>query len=74
MHAEFDDMVAWIDELRTRMASGALAGLGAVAIRGGMLDADLAARITLVDLAHETDLTRREMLLHDLERLREQIS
>ncbi len=55
------------------MASGELAGRGAVAIRSGMLDADLAARITLVDLAHETDPTRRELLLHDLERLREQL-
>ena len=66
MHAALDDLAAWVDAHRRRMASGELAGLGAVAIRGGMLDVDPAARITLVDLAYETDPTRRELLLQGL--------
>ena len=73
MDAERDDFASWIEALRGRIARGELADLGPVVIRGGMLSADLAARITLVDLGHDTEPASRGMLLADLRRLREQI-
>ena len=80
-----DDLVAWIAELRGRLARGDLAALGRVELDGGIiLTADMAARIMLADLDHYEDLpptwrgdlavvARREALLRDLRQLREQI-
>ena len=80
-----DDLIAWIADLRARVARGELGGLGRVELDGGiMLTAQLAARILLADLDHFDDLTptqrrdlsvraRREALLRDLTRLRKQI-
>ena len=79
-----DDLVAWIADLRARVARGELDGQGSFAVGGGKLAVGLAARILLADLDHDRDLTpaqrrdafsveRRRLLFADLRRLREQI-
>ncbi len=80
-----DDLFAWIDALRGRVARGELDGRGRVTLGdGAAFDAALAARILLADYDHGDDLTpeqrrnalnveRRRVLLADLRRLREQI-
>ena len=84
MTAEPDDLVAWIDELRARVARGELDGRGRFDVDTGALDVDLAARIMLADLDHDSDLTpeqrrdpfsieRRRLLVADLRRLREHL-
>ena len=85
MTTDPDDLVAWIADLRGRVARGELAALGRVELDGGIiLVAELAARILLADLDHYDTLpptrrrdlavvARREALLRDLRRLREQI-
>ncbi len=83
MAAGPDDLAAWIDELRSRVARGDLDGRGEFAVLGGRLAVGLAARIMLADLDHD-DLTpeqradplsveRRRLLFSDLHRLREQV-
>ena len=85
MATDPDKLVAWIGELRGRVARGELDGLGRVELDGGIiLVANLAARILLADLDHYDNLApkwrrdlavvaRREALLRDLRRLRDQI-
>ena len=85
MTTDPDDLGAWIAELRARVAHGDLVAVGRVELDGGIiLAAELAARIMLADLDHYEDLpltwrgdlavvARREALLRDLRRLREQI-
>ena len=79
-----DDLVAWIDALRGRVARGELDGQGSLDAGDGALPVGLAARIMLADLDHDRDLTperrrsafnveRRRTLLAELGRLREQI-
>ena len=79
-----DDLAAWIDELRARVARGELDGQGQFAVLGGRLAVGLAARIMLADLDHDLDVTpeqredpfsveRRRLLFSDLHRLRSQI-
>ena len=85
MATEPDDLTAWIADLRARVARGDLAALGRVELDGGViLAAEQATRIMLADLDHYEDLpprwrgdltvvARREALLRDFRRLREQI-
>ncbi len=79
-----DDLATWIDELRGRVARGALDGQADVVVAGDMMPAGRAARIMLADLDHYENLSpeqrqdplieaRRRLLLHDFRRLREQI-
>ena len=79
-----DDLVAWIAELRARVARRELDRQGTFRIGGAELPVGLAARILLADVDHDKDLTpeqrrdpfnveRRRILFGDLRRLREQI-
>ena len=76
MTTDPDDLATWIADLRGRVARGELAALGRVELDGGI--------ILVADLDHYDDLpptwrrdlavvARREALLRDLRRLREQI-
>ncbi len=80
-----DDLVAWIADLRGRAARGELDGRGRFDPGVGPLDTGLAARILLVDVDYDRDLTpeqrrnslnveRRRRLFAHLRRLREQLS
>ncbi len=84
MSAAPDDLAAWVAELRARVARGELDGRGAIAVGGGQLAVDLAARMMLADLDHYDDLppeqrqdplivARRLRLLADLWELRARI-
>ena len=84
MTGDPDELVAWIAELRARVARGELDGRGHFAVGASMLDVAQAARIMLADLEHDKDLTlarrrhpsavgRRRLLRAELRRLREQI-
>ena len=84
MATDPDDLVAWIAELRARVARGDLDGQGEFEAGVGRFAVGLAARIMLADLDHYEALpptwrgdlavvARREALLRDLRRLREQI-
>ena len=84
MTTDPDDLVAWIAELRGRVARGALDGHDDVAVTGGSMPAGVAARIMLADLDHYDDLppeqredllikARRGLLLRDFHLLREQL-
>ena len=84
MATDPDDLVAWIAELRARVARGDLDGQGEFEAGVGRFAVGLAARIMLADLDHYEVLpptlrgdlavvARREALLRDLRRLREQI-
>jgi hypothetical protein len=80
-----DGLGAWIADLRTRLAHGALRDLGSVSVsEGKKLPAELAARLVLNDLDHFENLprswgndvlkvVRRRLLLHDLQDLRRQL-
>ncbi len=79
-----DDLVAWIDALRDRVARGDLKGRGAFRVGADALAVERAARILLADVDHDRNLTldrrrerfnveRRLQLLAELRRLREQI-
>ncbi len=57
MAAEPDDLAAWIDALRARLARGELDGQGSFDTSDGILPVGLAARIMLADLDHYEDLT-----------------
>ncbi len=80
------DLMDWIAELRGRLGRGELADLGSVDMHGVLLPIERAARILLADLAdqdaevvspeqrHDPDAERRrQALLRDFHRLREQI-
>ena len=85
MATDPDELVAWIADLRTRVARGELDGQGEFEVGGGgRLAIGLAARILLADLDHDKDLTpaqrrdrvaveRRRSVRADLRRLRQQI-
>jgi len=49
-------VIALADEVRARLAQGNLAGRGPIELvpNGGLLDAELAARVVLADVAHCT--------------------
>ena len=79
-----DDLVAWIDALRGRVARGELHGRGAFRVGIDELAVERAARILLADAEHDRVLTlgrrrdpfnveRRRHLLVQILRLREQI-
>ncbi len=82
MATEPDHLVAWIAELRGRVAHGELDDLDAMAVGDGTLPVALVARILLADLDHDRALTperrrsqfnveRRRALFADLRRLRD---
>ena len=84
MATDPDDLVAWIDALRGRVARGELNGGGAFRIGADALAVERAARILLADVDHDRVLTldrrrdsfnveRRRHLLCDMLRLREQL-
>ena len=84
MATDPENLVAWIADLRGRVARGELDGRGEFEVGGGWLPIGQAARIMLADLEHDKDLTlahrrqpdvieRRRLLRADLRRLREQI-
>ncbi len=84
MTTDPDDLAAWIDALRARLARGELDGQGSFDTGDGALPVGLAARIMLADLDHYDDLTpeqrgappvraRRLRLLADLWELRARI-
>ncbi len=84
MTTDPDDLAAWIDALRDRLARGELDGQGSFDTGDGVLPVGLAARIMLADLDHFDDLTpeqrrdplvmsRRLHLLADLWELRARI-
>ena len=84
MVTDLDDLIAWIDALRGRVARGDLNGRGAFRVGVDELAVERAARILLADVDHDWVLTldqrrerfnveRRRQLLLDLRRLREQI-
>ncbi|MDP8924952.1 MAG: hypothetical protein M3O34_19060 [Chloroflexota bacterium] len=81
-----DDLAGWIAELRDRVARGELAGLGRIDMHGAMVPVELVVRIMLADLddldaedvipeqRHDPYAARRrQALLRDFRRLREQI-
>ena len=79
-----DDLVAWITDLRARVARGELDGQATFAVDETEVAVGLVARILLADLDHDRALTpeqrrdpfnveRRHILAADLRRLREQI-
>ena len=55
-------VIALADEVRARLAQGNLAGRGPIELvpNGGLLDAELAARVVLADVAHCTQRGREE--------------
>ena len=79
-----DDLVAWTDALRGRVARGELNGRGTFQVGADALAVERAARILLADVDHDRVLTlarrrdsfnveRRRHLLSQILRLREQI-
>ncbi len=84
MTTDLDDLVAWINGLRGRVARGELNGRGAFRVHAHALAVERAARILLADVDHDRVLTlarrrdafnveRRRHLLSQILRLREQI-
>ena len=84
MHTERDDLADWIDRLRVGIRRGELRDRPPVKVGPVMMGAEQAARILLADLdrhdrflaRHGGDVSmtaRRQHLLDQLRRLREQI-
>ncbi len=84
MVTDLDDVLAWIDALRGRVARGELHGRGVFRVGADALAIERAARILLADVDHDRVLTldrrrdpfnveRRRHLLDHFLRLREQI-